>query len=291
MEQKSFGNDYSLQTTIQFFKKWWKLLLWIFLIGTAISMVASLLITPRYKSSAILFPTSSNRLSKAVLTERYSLDYMDYGIERDCEYAIQILTSQSMMNDVCSRFGMLEHYGISQDDPHKMFKLAENYRSNVNIKRTEFLGIEISVLDVDPEWAANIANYIATNYDTLCRKIQLDRANDAYNIMQGVCNDMEHDILLLEDSIKKDPKHGLALNSLMENKCKELAQIQTRMSQTKVDLQQNASYKFWLDQATPADKKAYPKRAIIVLLGALGSVVMCILVLLLVDRVNRKENE
>ena len=50
------------------------------------------------------------------------------------------------------------------------------------------------------------------------------------------------------------------------------------------------SYKFWLDQAKPADKKAYPKRAVIVLLGTLGTLVMCILILLLVDW-NRKEEE
>ena len=133
-----FGNTYEIKNTLNFFKRHWKLLTIVFVVAAAVSVVASLMVTPRYKSSAILFPTSSNRLSKAILADRYSLDYMDYGIERDCEYAIQILISQSMEDDVCSRFNMMEHYGISSDDPQKLFKLHEAYRSNVSVKRTEF---------------------------------------------------------------------------------------------------------------------------------------------------------
>ena len=154
-------NNYELKNSLNFFKRHWKLLLIVFIVAFVVSLVASLLVTPRYKSTAILFPTNSNRLSKAIMAERYSLDYMDYGIERDCEYAIQILSSQSMEDDVCARFNMMEHYGISNDDPQKLFKLHENYRGNVSVKRTEFLGIEISVLDVDPQWAADIANFMA----------------------------------------------------------------------------------------------------------------------------------
>lgn len=289
MEKSSFGNNYDLSATLRFFRRHWKLLTIVFVVAFAVSVVASLLVTPRFKSTAILFPTSSNRLSKAILADRYSLDFMDYGIERDCEYAIQIISSQSMEDDVCSRFNMMEHYGISADDPQKFFKLHEAYRSNVSVKRTEFLGVEISVLDVDPVWAADIANFMASNYDTLSFRIQQDRSQDAYMIMQGVCAELERDIVLLEDSLRRD-RGRVGVSELLNNKCDELARLQTRMAETKVDMEHAVSYKFWLDQAKPADKKAYPKRAVIVLLGTLGTLVMCILILLLVDW-NRKEEE
>lgn len=283
-----FGNTYEIKNTLNFFKRHWKLLTIVFVVAAAVSVVASLMVTPRYKSSAILFPTSSNRLSKAILADRYSLDYMDYGIERDCEYAIQILISQSMEDDVCSRFNMMEHYGISSDDPQKLFKLHEAYRSNVSVKRTEFLGVEISVLDVDPQWAADIANFMASNYDTLTSRIQQDRSRDAYMIMQDVCSELEADIRSLEDTLRKD-KNRFGISELISNKTHELAELQTRMSQTKVDMARPVSYKFWLDKATPADKKAYPKRAVIVLLGTLGTLALLILLLLILDRAKNEE--
>ncbi len=285
-----FGNNYEIKNTVNFFKRHWKLLTAVFVVAAAVSVVASLLVTPRYKSTAILFPTSSNRLSKAILADRYSLDYMDYGIERDCEYAIQILLSQSMEDDVCRRFNMMEHYGISGDDQQKFFKLHEAYRSNVSVKRTEYLGVEISVLDVDPQWAADIANFIASNYDTLTSRIQQDRSRDAYGIMQDVCAELEADIRALEDTLRLD-KNRFGVAELISNKTQELAELQTRMSQTKVDMARPVSYKFWLDQASPADKKAYPKRAVIVLLGTLGALAICILMLLIMDRVRDEERK
>ena len=289
MADKSFGNDYDHNTTIRFFRRWWKLLTGVFIVALIASVVVSLLITPRFKSTATLFPTNSNRLSKAIMDYHYSLDFMDYGIERDCEYCIQILLSESMERDVCKRFNLMEHYGINPDDPHKFFKLHEQYRGNVNVKRTEYLGVEVSVLDVDPQWAADMANYIATNYDSVCHRIHHDRAVDAADIMSGVCQKLGQEIQLLQDSLKRNPQYALGLTKLIDEKCAQLADLQTRAAQTEVDMNENVSYKFMLDQAVASDKKAYPKRSIIVLLGAFGTLIMCILVLLLLDATKKDE--
>ena len=323
MKHTSFGNDFSLATSLKFFYKWRKILLLVLIISFVASLIASLLVTPRYKSSVVLFPTSSNRISKAILVDRYSLDFMDYGIERDCEYAIQILSSQSMMNDVCQRFNLMEHYGVDPNAKDKNFQLEEIYRSYVSVRRTEFLGVEVSVLDVDPQYAADIANFIAANYDTLCTRIHKARATNACQVMEEVCQRLETEISSLEDSLgglynysdytnrmyqelAKQTSNGntaaatriraeiashktqkgsyASIDNLLESKRKELATLQTQLAERQTDLENSISYKFWLDQAKPADKKAYPKRIIIVLLGTLASVVMCILVLLIMDR-------
>ena len=288
MEQKGFGNDYDHTSTLRFLRRWWKLLLIVFVASATISLLVSLLITPRYKSTAVLFPTSSNRISKAILADRYSLDFMDYGIERDCEYAIQILSSQSMEDAVCARFGLAEHYGVAPNDPHRRFKLHDIYRGNVTVRRTDNLGVEVSVLDVDAQWAADIANFIAANYDTLSNAIQSARAHDACTVMQGVCDTLENDIRALEDSMRNSTRYNVGRAQLISRKCKELAELQTRLAETKVDLEQQISYKFWLDKASPADKKAYPKRLVIVLLSSLGALAMCILVLLIAGRTKKE---
>lgn len=290
MDQKDFGNNFDLRTTARFFQKYWKLLAIFFVAAFALSLVASFMITPRFKSTAILFPTNSMRVSKAILAERYSMDFLDYGSERDCEYAIQILSSQSMEDAVCQRFNMLVHYDIDPDDPHKLFKLHNSYRGNVSVKRTEFLGVEISVLDEDPAMAADIANFMAVYYDSLSSHIQKDRAADAYKVMQQVCEEMESELDTLVEKWKGD-KSNLGLNELISNKSKELAELQTRMAETKVDMDQQVSFKFWLDKASPADNKAYPKRAIVVLLGTLGTLLVCILALLVVERLRKPEEE
>ena len=195
-----------------------------------------------------------------------------------------------MEDAVCQRFNMLAHYDIDANDPHKMFKLHTNYRGNVSVKRTEFLGVEISVLDVDAQMAADIANFMAVYYDSLSSRIQKDRASDAYMVMQQVCAKMQTELDTLVLQWRSD-KTNLGLNELISNKSKELAELQTRMAETKVDMEQQVSFKFWLDKASAADNKAYPKRAIIVLLGTFATLVFCILLLLVIERVRTKDEE
>ncbi len=284
MEQTTgFGNNYDHQATERFFRRWWKTLLIVFVAAAAVSLLVAFLIKPLYKSSAVIFPTNSNRLSKAVMDYHYSLDFMDYGIERDCEYAIQILSSKRMQWAVCEHFNLMEHYAIKDTDPHKLYKLEKQYRSNITVKRTDFLGVEIGVLDQDPQWAADIANYMATMYDTLCRDIHHDRAVSAAEVMAGACAELEREI----DSLSrcKDAKWK---EELIADKCEQLADLQTRAAQTAVDRDLSVSYKYSVDVATVSDKKAYPKRMLIVLGGSLGAVIICIFGLLVFAK---KEDE
>ena len=285
-ENKGLGNSYNHEVSIQFFRRWWKLLAAVFVLGAIGAAIAAWSIKPLYKSSAVIFPTNSNRLSKAIMGYHYSLDFMDYGIERDCEYAIQILSSKRMQQAVCDHFNLLEHYGIPSDHPHRLFKLDKQYKSNITVKRTEFLGVEIGVLDQDPQWAADIANYIATMYDTLCHEIHHDRALSAAEVMDGVCASMEKEI----DSLSNLPATAWR-TKLIADKCEQLADLQTRATQTSVDKNLEVSYKYSVDEAVPADKKAYPKRLLIILGGSFGAVVVCIFALLIFCPMKKEEEE
>ena len=282
MEQ-TFGNNYDHQATARFFRRWWKLLTIVAVVAAAVSLLVAMLIKPLYKSSAVIFPTNSNRLSKAIMDYHYSLDFMDYGIERDCEYAIQILSSKRMQQAVCDHFNLMEHYAIG--GAHPQAKLEKQYKSNITVKRTDFLGVEIGVLDQDAQWAADIANYMATMYDTLCHEIHADRAASAADVMNGVVCSMEREI----DSLSATAGNSAWKKTLIEDKCEQLADLQTRAMQTNVDRSLEVSYKYLVDKAVPADKKAYPKRLLIVLGGMLGAVVVCIFGLLVFCPAKKEE--
>ena len=153
------------------------------------------------------------------------------------------------------------------------------------MKRTEFLGVEIGVLDQDPQWAADIANYMATMYDTLCHEIHHDRAESAANVMNGVVASLEQQI----DSIAATSGKSAWKSTLIADKCEQLADLQRRAIQTNVDKETEVSYKYLVDEAVAADKKAYPKRMLIVLAGMLGAVVVCIFGLLVFCPAKKEE--
>lgn len=276
-EKNGLGNGFDHAVALKFFRRWRKVLTAVFLVAAAVSVAVSMLITPLYKSTAVIFPSNSNRLSKAIMSYHYSMDFMDYGSERDCEYAMQILNSKRLQNAVCERFNLGEHYEIPADHPHRQFRLETEFKSNVTFKRTEYMGVGISVMDKDPQMAADMANYMAMLYDTLCREIHHDRAESAAEVMAGVCRSMEAEL----DSMSAEAKGAQWRTELIADRCKQLADLQTRATQTRVDKDLAVSYKYMVDEAVPADKKAYPKRLLIVLGGSLGAVLVCAFLLLI----------
>ena len=279
MGQNFYDSGFSLKNSVKFFYCWRKVLLVVFCIALVASTIVSFVIQPRYDAKAVMFPTSSNRISKSIMADRYSLDVLDYGIERDCEYALQVLSSDAMMHDVCERFNLMSHYGIKQNAKDKYYRLYGMYRAYVSVKRTEFLGIEIKVTDFDPQTAADIANYITANYDTLCTKILAPRTDGAIKVMENVCRQLQAEMQNISDPL------------LLKYKNKELASIQTQIAERKADLNEFVPRKFWVDQATAADHKSFPKRTIIILLGTLAAELMCIFVLLLAEKWNSFKEE
>ena len=60
--------------------------------------------------------------------------------------------------------------------------MIEKYKSNVKFRRTEFLSIEIAVLDEDAQMAADIANEIASYMDSVFYQDQkIPRSGSIFN--------------------------------------------------------------------------------------------------------------
>ncbi len=268
-----------MKNSLKFFYRHRVVLLVVLVAALVASTVVAFLITERFDAKAVMFPTSSNRVSKSIMADRYSLDIMDYGIERDCEYALQVLSSDAMMRDVCERFDLMNHYGINPNASDKYFQMYEMYRAYVSVKRTEFLGIEIKVTDFDPQTAADMANFITANYDTLCAKILAPRTDGAIQLMEKVAEQLQTEIQSTTDP------------NLLKYKNKELATIQTQLAERKADAEIAMPRKFWVDEAMPADHKSFPKRLIIILLGTFAAELLCILVLLVAERWSSMKKE
>ncbi|MCF8235695.1 MAG: hypothetical protein K9G67_03415 [Bacteroidales bacterium] len=168
-------------------------------------------ITPLYKSSVILFPTSTNSISKALLTENASAekDVMEFGEDEQTERMLQILNSNRIRDKIVSKYNLMEHYEIDTASPYKNTNLYKEYESNVNFRRTEYMAIKISVYDRDASYAANIANDIAALVDSTINEIQHERAERALNIVEGEYVKFRNEINQLQDSLKKLMSNGV----------------------------------------------------------------------------------
>lgn len=133
-----------------------------------------LFITPKYNSSVIFFPATTNSLSKAILEETGSdkQDILAFGEEEQAEQMLQILNSDEIREVIINKYNLFDHYHVNTSDNFPLTKLNDLFKDNISFSRTEFMSVRIDVMDEDPQLAANIANDISSLLDSMKTKIQ-----------------------------------------------------------------------------------------------------------------------
>jgi LPS O-antigen subunit length determinant protein (WzzB/FepE family) len=289
-----------------------------------ISLIVSLLITPLFLSTAIVFPAASSNVSFSD-QRNVKAAAMDFGEEEQAEQLVQILQSSRIRDKIVSKFNLLAHYEIDPNDVNKYYKLNNEYTSHFEFTRTRYGSIQIDVLDRDPELAAKMANSIVDLIDTVKNEMIRERTKPAFEINKRKMGQMLHDrdsVLNLLDSLsaigvvsmdirsnlfqalvdsknaaeKSDIKAKLAVNTLYGAQYDALEHIRNEMiikieefrvsyEQAESDANANFNHKFVVEKAVKSDKKEKPKRMIIVLVASIGGFIFGVLFLLIRQRI------
>lgn len=192
-------------------------------------------ITPLYKSTVVLYPTSTYSVSKSLFnTNRLVyVDPLEIGDENQTDQMLQILKSNLIQNQIIDKYNLAAHYGIKDSDKYKIANLYKEYNSKIRCRRTEHNAVMITVLDTDALYAANIANDIAALFDSTMNNLQKDFANRALEIIE---NEYKRVILekdVLEDSLtsltsQETYNYDVLVSSLYEQLSTEISQNDTK---------------------------------------------------------------
>lgn len=196
----------------------------------AILFSSQLFIKPLYKSSVILYPTTTYSASKAVMNTNNLIyvDPLEIGDESQTEHMMQILNSGIIRDKIIEKYDLMNHYGIDNNCEYKQSKLIKAYEDKIRIKRTEYNSVKIIVLDTDPEIASNIANDIAALFDETMNEMQREISAKAYEIVEREYNNTIDEINVLADSLKYYREKGIynydiQINTLSQQLATELA--------------------------------------------------------------------
>lgn len=196
----------------------------------AIIFSSKTFIKPLYKSSVILYHTTTYSASKAVMNTNNLIyvDPLEIGDESQTEHMMQILNSGIIREKIIEKYDLMNHYGIDNDCEYKQSKLIKAYEDKIRIRRTEFNSVKIIVLDTDPEIASNIANDIAAMFDETMNEMQREISAKAFEIVEREYNNTIDEINVLEDSLNYYREKGvynydIQINTLSQQLATELA--------------------------------------------------------------------
>lgn len=197
------GFSFSSISIIDFIIRWWKPIAIASFGAAVLAAAASFLIRDKFKSTVVMFPSTTHSISKALIDVQGSskADILEFGMEEDADQLIQILNSDEIRDRIINKYNLMEHYRIKPTERFAYTKLQKRYKENITFSRTEYLSVEVNVLDEDPQMAADIANDIANLVDSVKNRMQKERAIEGLKIVQEEYNELADMVQAMEDSL------------------------------------------------------------------------------------------
>ncbi len=167
------------------------------------SVISLFFMEEKFKSSAVIFPTTTNSISQALLIEDnpYKKDILEFGEEESTEQLLQVLNSDMIQDSIVNIFDLYNHYEISQEDPYSKTWMNLTFDENVNFKKTPYNSIKIEVLDKDPKLASDMANKFLDLVDVAIKEIKSQRSKKAFSICEERKIGLENLMKQVNDSL------------------------------------------------------------------------------------------
>jgi len=314
-KKKKIGYNFSSVDLLIYIWKKRVILAIVGIVAAVASIVISLTITPMFRASVIMFPASGASVARSLLVQNYSGRQSVYGFgeEEQAEQLLQVLHSEPIRTRIVEKYNLMEHYDIDPEGKYPLTELYEMYNSNINFRLTEYMSVEISVMDSDPVMSAAIANDISDLVDTVYNSMKKKRAITALELVDGQYIKSQKHMAVLQDSLdwislqmKKQIKtsgdaannliaaiaeHGITYLTMVNEIRQEIGLVTAlryRTDEARLEADQNLPYKFVVEKAVPPEKKAYPNKSLIAIVSTLSSLLFALIVLIVIDNIRAR---
>ena len=255
------------------------------LAAAVISAIVSLLLKPLYESTVILYPSSNITEASTLLGEASSRAAL-FGDDDATEKLIQVIESEQVRDYLKQKYDLARHYNIKPGERYPNTLLAEKMDKYLRCTKTSFGSVEISVRDRDREIACAMANDMAARADTIFNNLQrgaasvmLDEITRSYELQDRLVRQYEDSLRIQGGSA------AFRIYSTLETETEYLGLMRGKYLEALAMSRQTMPYTLVVDRAVVAEKKAWPRRSIMVLVSTVSVLLLLVLVLFVVEGV------
>jgi uncharacterized protein involved in exopolysaccharide biosynthesis len=297
--------------------KWKMHLAVIVIVAVVVSAIVSGFITPKFKSFAVVYPSNIS----------------SYSDESETEQMLQIMQSRDISDRLIEKFNLYQHYKIDTSNKYHITYMMSEYSQNVKVNKTPYEGVNIEVMDADPQVACDMVNAIIDFYNLKVQTLHREKYSEVVGVYKKMVeqkireiDSVENKLALLRtkynildyESQSEEVTKGFLgtvdgdndrnvnkkeVEKLKGNLEKEGGQFvicsenlkyflgnynlyKKEYDEALKELNKNYTYSNIITYPSPADKKAYPVRWLIVVVSSLAAFFLAFLVVLIVE--NRK---
>lgn len=294
---------------------------------TVISIILAIIFTsetfikPKYKSTAVVYPSN----------------LVPYSTESPTEQMLQLFESEYIRDELIHDFQLFKHYGIDTTAKFPLTMLHGQMSDNIHIDKTKYESVEIEVLDTDPRVASQMVDSLVAKMHKKAKMIQREKSAEVVIILKNQLDFKKHEM----DSMEKDllsirNKYGIldfesqvksfskvfynemasgrasyggsrpidkAMNQLLEkggeyvSLREHLWRVRGTYNDLKIeyenslkDLTKELTYSNFITKPVPAEKKSYPVRSLLILMFTGSMLVLAFIILILFENSKRLAN-
>ncbi|MFH0865858.1 MAG: hypothetical protein V1904_06665 [Bacteroidota bacterium] len=313
-------NVFSNIQILKLIVKWRLHLIILFILTVSLSVLFSCpwFIKPKYKSTAVLYPSN----------------LIPYSSETPTELMLQLFRSDEIRDSLIIKFKLASHYDINTEDAYYYTRLVKEFEDNVEIRKTEYESVIIEVYDTDPKIACNMVKEMVGLFNIKARSLQREKAYEILIIAKSQLDQKKEQLDTLQEQLTslrieygildygvqtkevmkayyrilrgKSAGNNDAIGSTVENlktkggdyivlndmfnaasasynKLKEEYEVALR------DVTKELTYTNYVTSPVPADKKSYPIRWLIVSISTLTTLFLALLIIILIENIRKKE--
>lgn len=152
-------------------------------IGLSIFFSCPWFITPKYKSTTIMYPVNLDAYSDETLSEQM----------------IQVFKSEDIMDSLIKKFRLAEHYKIDSHQKYFHSLLKKEFETNVSISKTEYESVCVEIKDASPKLACDMVNAMTYFFNIKVKTMLRNKYEEVLILMENQLNGKKKQI----DSIER----------------------------------------------------------------------------------------
>lgn len=244
-------------------------------------VTSSLFITPLYRSEALIY------VPLTIPSKQIEQQGIGFASDIEIDGHIQIFQSGRMRDSLTSRYNLAEKFGIDLSETGGLSRLYKAIDTRIKYKKTRFSSVSVTVLDPDPEKAAEMANTIVELGDIIKEDILYENRMKAFmqaqlhyeNKLQGV-EKLENKIDNLENTTDDNTKSNelFRLKNQYSIELQELGSRRNHLETVERDFKTELPRTYVISEAIPAAEPTWPRRKLIALASVFAYIFLLIVV-------------
>ena len=160
----------------------------------AVFFSSSIIITPLFKSYAVVYPSN----------------VFPYSDENETEQTMEILNSGDIRDNVVRKFDLAKHWKIDSNYRYFTSTLYWIYSKRIKITKTPYEAVTIEVWDPDPRMANDVVNAILDFYNKKVRGLHKEKFYEVIVNYQTIVNERKQKLDSLKERAQElGTKYGL----------------------------------------------------------------------------------